>query len=353
MTGIKKIDNGIHQADLPPRFPFDKIQYLELFENKDKLKSICIGKDYVPEEGGTGVGDFGVGDFGVGDFGGGNSIWGDENVSDVEGESRSEHLEDRFEQMGNPMRELLDDGGSAYSRPHSSSNHNYNKTPEPLSKMLKHNGINIRGGYQDLNQEDHSTEDDEETKRLLLTKFKILKEKKRKVIEELELPEFSMHSDIHLMKKTYDSTLKHINIKQNVRSYKTYMGIFFVALENMGSKVGLDMEGYAKCQMNYANEYDELLIELGEKWYSDSDSKYAVETRLMLAMTKNTVLFLFGKMFQKNGMSAMSDMLNVNGGDGGGGSGGSGGSGGREQPQQNTPPMPGPPDMNEVDFEEL
>ena len=80
-----------------------------------------------------------------------------------------------------------------------------------------------------------------------------------------------------------------------------------------GHLFGFDMSGFTQQQILSMNSYEKLLIELGEKSYMPSGSKWPVEVRLLFLCLINAVLFVVSKIIlKKTGSNLMNMMNNMN-----------------------------------------
>ena len=135
----------------------------------------------------------------------------------------------------------------------------------------------------------------EEDKTELLFKFKMMK----KSYPHADIPEFSIHSDLRLMERSYKQTLRSLSIDSSVESYRGYLYLGFCATEWLGCNVmKLDLKGFSQEQMLQMNKYDRLLIELGEKSYSPLGSDLPVEVRLLGLVMIQAVMFMFSKLIK-------------------------------------------------------
>ncbi|MDC3332910.1 hypothetical protein OAV62_01580 [bacterium] len=171
----------------------------------------------------------------------------------------------------------------------------------------------------------------------------------RKQYPELDIPEFSVHSDYKAIKRTFDSVHKNLQIDDNVMQYKMYMKVGFMMMETiMGKWMGLPMDGFSAAQVRNMVRYEKLLVEIGEKSYVDEASQLPVELRLLWVMITQACFFLGGNMFKlKFGgdFSSIAQNTQPTGGMGGMGASNMGSMGGSRMPSHIVPPkrkMKGP-----------
>jgi hypothetical protein len=141
-----------------------------------------------------------------------------------------------------------------------------------------------------------NTNDDEDLKRELLFKFDLL----RKSYKNANIPEFTVHSDYNTMQRTYDSTIRQVNVDNNIETYKSYLITgFYITEFVLGYWLKFDMQDFTKQQIVSMNKYEHLLIELGEKNYVPEGSKWPVEIRLLFTILINAAIFIITKMVMK------------------------------------------------------
>ena len=125
------------------------------------------------------------------------------------------------------------------------------------------------------------------------------------------IPEFSIYTDYNSMKKTYDTTVRKLSLDSTVDNYKTYLIGGFMAFEFMlGNFLKLDMQGFTQQQIINMTSYDKLLIELGEKSYVPTGSKWPVEIRLLGLVVINAAVFVVSKMIMKKTGANLLGMIN-------------------------------------------
>jgi hypothetical protein len=103
-------------------------------------------------------------------------------------------------------------------------------------------------------------------------------------------PEFATLDQIHMMHEDY---VKHIMLSLNSGQWKVCMIVLFLGIETFGIKVlGLDFRGYTESQLSTIDRYNRLLIELGEKYYTQGGSAVSVETRFVLMAGLSALTFI-------------------------------------------------------------
>jgi len=156
------------------------------------------------------------------------------------------------------------------------------------------------------NEENISEEDLEDKKRELLFKFDLLRRNGGG-----KIPEFTIHSDYKTMQKSYELTLKRLGVEQSVESYRTYLiGAFMIVEFVLGNWLKFDMQGYTQQQIVSMSSYDKLLLELGEKSYVPSGEQWSVEIRLLFLVVVNAVVFIVSKMILRKTGANLINMMN-------------------------------------------
>jgi len=150
---------------------------------------------------------------------------------------------------------------------------------------------------------------EEEEKREMLFKFEMLK----KSYPEANIrQDFTVKSDLNTIKTAYEMSVRRLSMDTTVEKYKSYLMAGFMATEYaFGHFLGLDMQGYTQQQILQMNQYEKLLIELGEKSYvPDGVSKFPVEVRLLFLVLMNAAIFVGSKMLMAKTGANLLNMVN-------------------------------------------
>jgi hypothetical protein len=134
--------------------------------------------------------------------------------------------------------------------------------------------------------------EDEDLKREFLFKFDLL----RKKYKNKSIPHVSIHKPLNELQNEYERTIRDLSISDNTDKYQRMLTMFFMVIEYMlGKYANLDMKDYTKSQIDNMASYERLLIELGEKSYVPEDKKWSVELRLFFLVMTNTAFFVMSK----------------------------------------------------------
>ena len=236
--------------------------------------------------------------------------------------------EDATDALSGRLHQLLGDSGSEnttpqrvdkYSVHRDKHGHSLTRSPHGLPKSAPPPSLadlERAGGYvpkqelRDINQVTVNEQQEDDSKREILFKFDLL----RKSYPGHVIPDHTIHSDLQLMKKSYDDTVRRLSLDSSVEQYKTYLIYGFMGCEFVfGNFLGFDMEGFTQQQIVSMSSYERLLIELGEKSYAPAGSKWPVEVRLLFLIMMNAAFFVISKMImKKTGANLMGMMSSMN-----------------------------------------
>lgn len=126
----------------------------------------------------------------------------------------------------------------------------------------------------------------------LLWKFKILKKKHPQHLDTI--PDFDEHSDIITMRRKYQMTVKELHMESKLFEYRKFVFFGGCLFEGLCTNLlGVDVKGFSEVQDIHG--YDALLVELGEKSYTNFTSYLPVEVRLLIAFAMNVAIFYIFK----------------------------------------------------------
>jgi len=226
--------------------------------------------------------------------------------NDVSSEVKNEEAKNEEDTSSETQKKLMDMFSQDKSSPQLitssiSSNVSFQKSESfipPTLSQINNGVVRDNKGVRDMSKGiSKQEEEDEVQKREYLDKFAILKRK----YKEFKVPEFSPYTDIGTMKRTYESALKQLNLDSSVETYKKYLIGGFMATQWVVNKfLKIDMTGFAEQQILSMNQYDTLLVELGEKQRFQVPSQLPVELKLLLLVGFNAIIFIVSKMFLKS-----------------------------------------------------
>ena len=161
-------------------------------------------------------------------------------------------------------------------------------------------------GESEEEEEEEEEESEESQKEEYLWRFRILKKAHRN--PSVPIPEFNEHSDLEMMKTSYQRTLRELHLDETVDTYRNYLIGSCIVMEFVATRwIGFNITGFARSQAMAMHKYDRLLFELGEKSYGKGGSNLPVEVRLIGMVLMQAGLFYLGKI--------ISDKIGANVGD--------------------------------------
>jgi hypothetical protein len=271
----------------PTNFNRMPIMYLELLENKDKVKPEMVGTNYEPPEEAE------------------DEVEEEDEepqpIQDIEEEPEREAEEKDNEDWDDvpdetPKVELTTEEIKNLEEIEEKIHSEKPKSPSRVPTLTELQSKQPRKIKP--NDYKYPQEEDEQTikeRNDVFFHYEVL----RRMHPNAKIPEFSAYSDPKIMAQKYEFLAKKLSLESSVENWKRYMIIFVMGCEVVLGKLNFDMEGFAQQQIISMNTYDQLLVELAEKSYTPSSSKWPVEVRLLMTLTMNIVLFMVSKMIMK------------------------------------------------------
>lgn len=305
--------------EYPQTFPQLPRLYLELLENKDKIKQDLINKEYEHD-----YQDDTTPHLTASSPGSELSFDEDDiaNMNDeIEKYEVTSDLSNESIDMKDRLNDLLSDDNrsiatsisnkstrSKYSIKRDKMGRKSISKPAPSLAELEEKGHYMPDQtMRNLNNTAKNEKIDDDTKRELLFKFELL----RKTYPKASIPTFSIHTDYETMVNTYDDCLRRLSLDSSVENYKQYLIYGFMGCEFIfGKFLKFDMEGFTQQQIISMSSYEKLLIELGEKSYMPQGSRWPVELRLVFMIIINAAFFIVSKMVMKNTGANIMNMVN-------------------------------------------
>lgn len=355
---IIKVPLDVHSKGSAQVFPRMPRLYLELLENKAKIKQDFINKEYqhvysessesVPRaepaspdssdddnEGSSYVYNPGVergdGDQSDDEQSDGVRSVDDRSVGSVDDDISSMGSKSPGSDQGSISKRLTDLIGDVsdndtiasekrtekykkrdkYSRQRDRNGHSISKAETALPPTFAE--LEAQGAYvprkelRDINNVSTVEQNQDDLKRELLFKFELL----RRSYPKSTIPEYSVHTEYKVMLTSYEDCVRRLSLDSSVENYKQYLIYAFMFLEFvLGRFLKLDMEGFTQQQILSMSSYEKLLIELGEKTYVPEGSKWSVEVRLLGLVIMNTAFFVISKIIAQKTSVNLMNMMN-------------------------------------------
>lgn len=263
---INKIPlDDIENIEYPQMFKRMPILYLELMENKEKINKELINKPYISPE---------------------------PEIPIEEPILLQEEPQDDEEKLSDKLNDIMGE--------------NEQQKIPTLGELQAKNPKRFKKEYTYVNEED---EEITKTRNEIFFHYEVLK----RMHPNAHIPEFTAYSDPKIMSEKYELLAKKLSLESSVENWKRYMIIFVMGCEIVLGKLNFDMKGFAQQQIMSMSTYDSLLVEIAEKSYVPTGSRWPVEMRLLMMLTMNTVLFIVSKMFAKqtgeNLLSHINDLI--------------------------------------------
>lgn len=180
--------------------------------------------------------------------------------------------------------------------------------PPSLSEITSGKVNYNNNSYREINPNSND-ENEYSKKKDLLFKFRLLK----KSYKEVNIPEYNEYTDLATLEREYNNIVKNLRIDSNVENYKKYLMIGFFGLEYILSTILKfeEIKGFTQQQILNMNQYERILVEIGEKSYVPEDRQIMPELRLLGIIFMNAATFVGTKMlFKGTGSSILNAVLN-------------------------------------------
>jgi hypothetical protein len=178
-------------------------------------------------------------------------------------------------------------------------------------------------GDDDDEDEDEDEKDlsEDEERMMLIARLKILK----RGWQDIDVSDYDSKTvTLKRLRKIYKMFKARVFAEECSGGYKKWLIAGFVLIEVICVRIlKIDMSGFTVNQISAMASYNDLLIELAEKYGSSYKSYFPVEARLIFAMSVNAVIFFILKNFLGDANSdtakGIASALNGSKGEGGGG----------------------------------
>lgn len=145
--------------------------------------------------------------------------------------------------------------------------------------------------YEGLSPEEREIKEKEE----YIWRFRILKKQYGRN-SAINIPDWNEHSDLHIMKTSYERTIRELYLDDAVETYRTYLFAGWMIMEYVCTQIiHIDLRGFTLQQTKMMHKYDRMLIELGEKSYTRWGMNLPVEVRLLGLILFQAAVFYLGK----------------------------------------------------------
>lgn len=129
---------------------------------------------------------------------------------------------------------------------------------------------------------------------------------------EWNVPIPSEDSSLDFVHTLYDSYVRQINIHASSNYFKMFLIILFIGIEFVARAKGIDITGYAKYQISNMKRYTGVLLELGEKYATTTQSEWSAETRIVGIALIQAGVFLAAKYAERfTGSSAIGEKVRM------------------------------------------
>jgi hypothetical protein len=162
------------------------------------------------------------------------------------------------------------------------------------------NDSNTPGNGADGTDDTGPVINEEEEKEEMRWRFRLLKKQYPAYADKM--PDVSEYTDLEEMKRKYNLVVKEVNLDKNINRYRGILALVFSGMEFLATKIiGVDLTGIAENQIGMMDQYDPLLVEIGERPYAQFGSGLPVEIRLLGLILFQTAVFYVCKKMDEQG----------------------------------------------------
>jgi hypothetical protein len=234
-------------------------------------------------------------------------------------ESSSENKKSESRKNNDPLSKLL--SGDLNNEPSQQGNNlkqdSYqtytNGVPPSLDEINSGKVHMDSNGVRDIEYTTQNEESELQQKRDILYKFNTL----RRSYKHAKIPEYTEYTDLKTLKREYEMITKQIKIDLAAEKYKKILLFLFFGLEYVLRNFlkFQDIAGFAQEQMVKINDYESILLEIGEKHYVSESKQWPAELRLLGVVAMNAAMFVLPKVLLKaaggsNIFSGIGDLMN-------------------------------------------
>jgi len=215
-----------------------------------------------------------------------------EHKDDEEDKHHHKHHHRKHGERSSRIREILKTSHKKGS--HEKTETETKKVPPPSLAELE-SGMKGDGRFHVSQYASTGSTEELARKKILLRKLDLLRQRNSSI------PTYTEISSLDTLERDTMIYERQTQIETSIDSYKKYLIVAFTGIEwFIGYMIGLDARGLADSQMKNMHPYEDLLVELSEKTYVEPDRRYPVELRLALAVMLNTVFFIMTKMITES-----------------------------------------------------
>jgi hypothetical protein len=119
---------------------------------------------------------------------------------------------------------------------------------------------------------------------------------------EIEIPPAGTPS--RRLKRLYRYYVDEVAVAEGLVKYKLGLSVGFIILEALGKKMGLPCDGYADLQQEQIANYNDMLVEFGDRGYFGFARNWPVEARLFGMMMVNMGVLIGARLLLEPGNAA-------------------------------------------------